>query len=975
MTNKIKTRNALFTSIISLLLCVSMLVGTTFAWFTDEVTSGTNTITAGNLDVELYHGKTSNPTAKVNQDTKLFTDTKDVEIELWEPGVVAYTNLKVANEGNLALKYQMALTFTNANTVGGKSLADVLKVSLIPGGVQGSTREAVLAEAQRGTAGSLQDFKKSGTLEKNVDSDVFGLVVYWPDNNSNEFDNQFNLNNGKLADDQSATLKIDLGVTLFATQLQYEEDSFGSDYDENIWQDAMFVASEEDLVSAIAAGKTAIMLEDNIALSETLVIPEGATVALNLNGKTLSSATGTVIRNEGTLTLGGSGTVESAGQAYAIRVQKGKVTIDSADINVKGAFGAVSIFNGADVTINGGNFNAEGVVGKTSHCIYLGGYGTLNINGGSFNRAAGGDSGSVITGYGWENDGNEKAVININGGTINSETQWGWISNYDGAWTTITATGGTFGRDPAAIVADGYKAVDNGNGTWTVLKGEAAVKNSEELVAAIQAGKEEIALAAGNYVMPDSWTGAHDTYNQNGYDDGLTGVSLQNKSLTLNGSGNVVIDAKGIDSRDQGFTGANLTFNGVTVNFGTALYMGFMNTASLTYNDCDVNGLQFFGTCDAVAFKDCDLNSNGAEHCVWTWSGDKTISFTGCDFTYGDRAVNCYGENGTTNISFTNWTFTKVAGKESTGAIETNSSAMTALNLTISNCTVNEGDLWWVSTYDSLNGAKTFVTVNGKSVAATAEQLRAIAASANGDVEISLTADITLGDDTTQKDMGAYFPNATNVTIDGNGKTLTLKGQMPGNDWSDEHYSAIVAPSAAVTVKNVTIVNEKLGKDGSNCSADRASVYTFTTGAQVLYENVTFIGGVQAQSNTKFVGCSFTEDVLVADSEGYAKNGRFCIFFDHQYTESGSYEFTLEDCTFNASGYGCVKVAGDNGAIITLNVKDCSFNNTCPSNSWSKTTPKYDIKITPKSGVENITVNDLGGNTWSTGTNAGIGKG
>ena len=54
MKRRNATRSALFTSIISLLLCVSMLVGTTFAWFTDEVVTGMNTIAAGNLDVELY---------------------------------------------------------------------------------------------------------------------------------------------------------------------------------------------------------------------------------------------------------------------------------------------------------------------------------------------------------------------------------------------------------------------------------------------------------------------------------------------------------------------------------------------------------------------------------------------------------------------------------------------------------------------------------------------------------------------------------------------------------------------------------------------------------------------------------------------------------------------------------------------------------------------------------------------------------
>ena len=53
MKRKNVTRSALLTSVLSLLLCVSMLVGTTFAWFTDTVVSGVNTIASGNLDVEL----------------------------------------------------------------------------------------------------------------------------------------------------------------------------------------------------------------------------------------------------------------------------------------------------------------------------------------------------------------------------------------------------------------------------------------------------------------------------------------------------------------------------------------------------------------------------------------------------------------------------------------------------------------------------------------------------------------------------------------------------------------------------------------------------------------------------------------------------------------------------------------------------------------------------------------------------------
>ena len=49
------TGRALLASGLSLLVSVALLLGITFAWFTDSVTSGRNTITAGNLDVELYH--------------------------------------------------------------------------------------------------------------------------------------------------------------------------------------------------------------------------------------------------------------------------------------------------------------------------------------------------------------------------------------------------------------------------------------------------------------------------------------------------------------------------------------------------------------------------------------------------------------------------------------------------------------------------------------------------------------------------------------------------------------------------------------------------------------------------------------------------------------------------------------------------------------------------------------------------------
>ena len=84
MTNSKMTRRALLTSLMALVLCFAMLTGTTFAWFTDQETSGNNKIIAGNLDVALYHtnDKVTNET-KVTSGTMLFDS-----IDLWEPGAV-----------------------------------------------------------------------------------------------------------------------------------------------------------------------------------------------------------------------------------------------------------------------------------------------------------------------------------------------------------------------------------------------------------------------------------------------------------------------------------------------------------------------------------------------------------------------------------------------------------------------------------------------------------------------------------------------------------------------------------------------------------------------------------------------------------------------------------------------------------------------------------------------------------------------
>lgn len=104
MTKSKHTKRALFMSALSMLMCMAMLVGSTFAWFTDSVTSGKNKIVAGNLAVELEYSLDGENWATVDENTNMFK-----EGALWEPGYTEVVYLKVVNAGSLALKYRFGI--------------------------------------------------------------------------------------------------------------------------------------------------------------------------------------------------------------------------------------------------------------------------------------------------------------------------------------------------------------------------------------------------------------------------------------------------------------------------------------------------------------------------------------------------------------------------------------------------------------------------------------------------------------------------------------------------------------------------------------------------------------------------------------------------------------------------------------------------------------------------------------------------
>ena len=220
--NKKATKRALLTSVMALVMCVVMLVGTTFAWFTDTASTAVNKIVAGNLDVKLSYLTKDKEWKEVTDTTKLFDDSA-----LWEPGHTEVAYLMVENVGNLALKYQLSVNVANevtSTSVIGNTLklSDYIKMGVVDGQTEGFTnREAARGAVQ--DAGNIATYTKDGNIASGGAAQYVAMVVYMPETIGNEA----NYAVGK------AVPSIELGVKLFATQDTVEYDSFGKDYDED----------------------------------------------------------------------------------------------------------------------------------------------------------------------------------------------------------------------------------------------------------------------------------------------------------------------------------------------------------------------------------------------------------------------------------------------------------------------------------------------------------------------------------------------------------------------------------------------------------------------------------------------------------------------------------------------------------------------------------------------------------------------
>ena len=223
MTSSKSTKRALVSSALAIFMCVTMLIGTTFAWFTDSASTGVNKIQAGNLKMEVSYKNTSDGEFTVlNESTNVFKQDT-----LWEPGHVEYAVLNVKNIGTLALKYKLGINIAgetgSTNVLGNEfKLSDYIKFGVVDEDLSGKTRDEMVAAV---TDSKLikEGYSKESHLDTTDANETVTLVVWMPTDVGNKA-------NYKVG---AAVPEINLGINVAATQYTHESDSFGNQYDKD----------------------------------------------------------------------------------------------------------------------------------------------------------------------------------------------------------------------------------------------------------------------------------------------------------------------------------------------------------------------------------------------------------------------------------------------------------------------------------------------------------------------------------------------------------------------------------------------------------------------------------------------------------------------------------------------------------------------------------------------------------------------
>ena len=260
-------------AIAAIALCISLIAGATYAWFTDEAKTNVNKIQSGKLDVALEMSMDNGATwttaegqtlsfLKMNAEGEL---TADANI-LWEPGCTyKLPLLRVINNGNLALKYKVALS----GATGDLNLLEAISFTA------NITKDgADTATTMTGAYGSVL---AESMLKPEIDGvksfDTIALEAKMDENAGNEY-MELAVNN--------------ISVTVYAMQAVYESDSTGSEYDKDAsgnWEDFSSASA------TVTAGGNTVLKDNGETPSVTLTAPEGSTAATQLTLTKMDSAT------------------------------------------------------------------------------------------------------------------------------------------------------------------------------------------------------------------------------------------------------------------------------------------------------------------------------------------------------------------------------------------------------------------------------------------------------------------------------------------------------------------------------------------------------------------------------------------------------------------------------------------------------------------------------------------------------------
>ena len=447
MNESTKTKKALRGSLFALFLCIVLLIGTTFAWFTDTASTGVNKIQAGRLDVSLEKlDTTHNKWVSAENDILTFktADNRTADEILWEPGCTyELPQLRVVNNGNLALKYKIKIN----GIQGDEKLNEVIDWTI--------NDKAINLTEQHLTAGQSDTFTIKGHMQESAGNDYQGLSI------------------------------DGISITVVATQDTVENDSYGNTYDANATYPVSDAASIADAVADLAtegSKNVVVTVANDLTGTSGIKTEKGNTFTLDMNGKTVGVNYGqgsTNTTTNGMQLLQGS-TVTLKNGTY--KAEHG----EDADHNI-----AILIQNYSNLTIDNCNLDmreANDTAGNSRGTSYVvsSNCGNVTIKGNT-NIFARSDDEYALDVMHWENASYKKEGTHVVFDESMTGTVDGKIDVYcyrngatvkpvDDGGATLVIKGGTFKNSGLtlakfkAFVPSGYTVTTNADGSFTVSK-------------------------------------------------------------------------------------------------------------------------------------------------------------------------------------------------------------------------------------------------------------------------------------------------------------------------------------------------------------------------------------------------------------------------------------------------------------------------------------------------------------------------